>query len=135
MANKPGRTGRDGEHKVVAYLEEAGFQQIEREGKRAASLDVVGGDLTVPIEVKRRKTLDVPGWTRQVATRHGETWALFIIQRDARKNVHPDMMVVPAAMGASMLRLWELAKSGELFVEWGAGAYGECNHDQFKEIA
>lgn len=107
MANKSGRTGRDGEHKVVAYLEAAGFTGTEREGRRAASLDVVADDLSVPVEVKRRATLSVPEWTRKVADVHGDTWSLFVIQRDARKGVHPDMMIVPAAFGAELLKLYE----------------------------
>lgn len=105
MANKSGRTGRDGEHKAVAYLEAAGFQGVEREGKRAASLDVVG--LSVPVEVKRRRVLAIPEWTRKVSAIHGNEWALFVIQRDARQNIHPDMMIVPAEFGAKLLRLWE----------------------------
>lgn len=107
MVNKSGRTGRDGEHTAVGYLVDAGFEGVEREGKRAASLDVVGPSLTVPVEVKRRAVLAVPAWTRELESRHGDTWALFVIQRDARKKVHPDLMVVPAAMGARLLKLWE----------------------------
>ncbi len=117
MANRPGRTGRDGEHTVVAYLAEAGFEGVEREGRRAASLDIVAEDLTVPVEVKRRATLSVPEWTRKVADVHGDIWSLFVIQRDARKKVHPDLMIVPAQMGADMLRLYQLYQDGELFLE------------------
>lgn len=107
MANPSGRAGRDGEHKTNSYLAAAGFRDVEREGKRAASLDNVAVDLTVPVETKRRATLAIPEWTRKVESVHGEEWALFVIQRDARKKLHPDLMVVPAQMGADMLYLRE----------------------------
>lgn len=107
MANKPGRVGRDGEHKVVEYLQRAGFEDAEREGKRAASLDIVAPGLSLPVEAKRRATISLPQWTRQLEERHGDRWALFIIQRDARKNIHPDLMVVPAELGARLLKLAE----------------------------
>lgn len=106
--NKSGRIGRDGEHTVREYLEAAGFKDAVREGRRAASLDVIAPELTTPVEVKRRGTLDVPGWTRTVESRHGEIWALFVIQRDARKKMHPDLMIVPAAFGAKLLKLYEV---------------------------
>lgn len=110
MVNKSGRTGRDGEHTVVGYLADAGFEGVEREGRRAASLDVVGAALTVPVEVKRRAVLAIPEWTRKVNDVHGDTWSLWVIQRDARKKVHPDLMVVPAAFGAKLLKLYELSQ-------------------------
>jgi len=107
MVNKSGRTGRDGEHKAITYLTEAGFQNVVREGKRAASLDLVGEDLPYPVEVKRRRTLAIPEWTRLVSNEHGRIWAMFVLQRDARRRVHPDMMIMPADMGARAL--WALA--------------------------
>jgi hypothetical protein len=106
--NKSGRIGRDGEHRVVSLLLAAGFDGAEREGKRAASLDVIAADLSVPVEVKRRATLSIPAWTRKVTEAHGDTWALFVIQRDARSNIHPDMMIVPAELGARLLKLHAL---------------------------
>jgi len=106
MVNRPGRTGRDGEHTAVRYLEDAGFS-VEREGRRSPSLDVVGEDLTVPVEVKRRAVLAVPEWTRKIEQVHGDVWSLFVIRRDARKKLHPDLMVVPAAFGARLLKLYE----------------------------
>jgi hypothetical protein len=108
VTNKSGRIGRDGEHLAAAYLAEAGFNGVEREGKRAASLDVVADDLTVPIEVKRRSTLSIPLWTRAVEAIHGDRWGLFVIQRDARKKLHPDLLIFPAAFGAELLKLYEL---------------------------
>lgn len=105
MANKSGRVGRDGEHTTNRYLEQAGFKGVQREGRRAPSLDHIADNLTVPIETKRRAVLAVPEWTRTMAERHDDKWALFIIQRDARKKLHPDLMVVPAAFGARLLYL------------------------------
>ena len=112
MVNRSGRTGRDGEHTAVAYLAAAGFD-VEREGKRAPSLDVIGNDLSTPVEVKRRATISFPAWTRKVADKHGDKWALFIIQRDKRKGLHPDTMTVPAEFGAYLLRLYEHGKETE----------------------
>ncbi len=106
MTNKSGRTGRDGEHTAVAYLTAAGFT-VEREGKRAPSLDVIGDDLQTPVEVKRRATISFPAWTRKVADKHGDKWALFIIQRDKRKGLHPDTVTFPAAFGAELLAAYE----------------------------
>lgn len=101
MVNKSGRIGRDGEHVAVKYLQEAGFL-AEREGRRKPSEDVIG--LPIPVEVKRRKTLSVPLWTRQLRQRHGSAWALFVIARDARKaDAHPDLMILPAALGSQAL--------------------------------
>lgn len=107
MVNKSGRVGRDGEHTARQYLERAGFTGVEREGKRAASLDIVASDLSTPVEVKRRATLSIPAWTRELEERHADQWALFVIQRDARKGLHPDLMVFPAEFGAKLLYLWE----------------------------
>lgn len=39
------------------------------------------------------------------------------------------MMIVPAELGASMLRLYELTKDGCVSVHNDSWAYGECNHD------
>lgn len=105
--NRSGRTGRDGEHSAIQYLTSAGFLNVEREGRRAASLDLVAPDLSTPIEVKRQATLSIPAWTRKLEDVHGDRWALFVIQRDARKRVHPDLMVFPAAFGATLLRTYE----------------------------
>lgn len=112
MVNRSGRIGREGEHIAIGYLAGAGFRVseergdggLEREGRRAASLDIISDDLTVPVEVKRRGTLSVPAWTRELEGRHGSEWALFVIQRDARKKLHPDLLIFPAAFGAQLLK-------------------------------
>jgi hypothetical protein len=108
VVNRSGRIGRDGEHKANAYLALAGFLNVEREGKRAPSLDNLAEDLTTPVETKRRATLAIPAWTRQLRDRHASRWGLFVIARDARKkDSHPDLMVFPAEFGAKLLYVFE----------------------------
>lgn len=111
MANPSGRIGREGEHKTNEFLAAAGFTNVQREGKRAPSLDNVADDLTVPVETKRRARIDLQEWVRTLRDRHGHIWALFIHARDARKkDAMPSVMVVPAAFGASLLKLYETHK-------------------------
>jgi len=121
VVNRPGRIGREGEHKAIQYLVDAGFplseerddEGIQREGRRAASLDVVGRVLRIPVEVKRRARLDLQAWARDLNTHWEDRWALFLISRDARrKDAPPDMMVLPAALGAKALKV--LHETGEL---------------------
>lgn len=106
MANPSGRIGRDGEHQAIAILVEAGFHpDTEREGRRAASLDVVGPDIAIPIEVKRQKRLDIKAWVRLLQDRHDDTWGLFVIERDKRRReAIDDLLVLPARLGARALR-------------------------------
>jgi hypothetical protein len=102
MVNPSGRIGRDGEHQAIQYLNESGFYDLEREGRRAPSLDIIGTQLPVPNEVKRQGALAIPAWTREMERRHSPRWALWVIQRDARRNLHPDLMIVPAVYGAHL---------------------------------
>lgn len=106
MANKSGRIGREGEHKAVAHLQAAGFHpDTEREGRRAPSLDIVGPDLRVPIEVKRQRNISLKAWVRTVQERHPDWWGLFVIERDARRaEAIPDLLVLPADLGAKALK-------------------------------
>lgn len=111
MVNKSGRIGREGEHKTNRFLAAAGFTNVQREGRRAPSLDNVADDLTVPVESKRRARLELPEWVRQLHARHDSRWALFIHARDARRaDAMPSVMVVPAHFGAQLLKLYETHK-------------------------
>lgn len=114
MVNKPGRIGREGEHTATKHMVEAGFHpDTEREGRRAPSLDIVGPDLRIPIEVRRRKNINLKGWVRELVARHDMTWALFVIERDKRrKEAIPDLLVLPAPLGARALKV--LHERGEL---------------------
>lgn len=106
MVNKPGRIGRDGEHQAIAHLVEAGFHpDTEREGRRAASLDIVGPDIALPIEVKRQKRISLKAWVRLLEDRHPDGWVLFVIERDKRlKDAIGDLVVLPASLGARALK-------------------------------
>lgn len=133
MVNKSGRIGREGEHKTNAFLEAAGFTNVEREGRRAPSRDHLADDLTIPVETKRQDRWSIPAWIKKVLGVHGTISALFVHPRDARrKDAPPSVMVVEAGFGAQLLKLYELFKDDELWVSNGWWAYGECNHDPLK---
>lgn len=108
MANPSGRTGREGEHQAREILEAAGYEDLEREGRRAKALDIVGDLLDTPIEVKKQKNISLPAWSRKSEDAHGDRWGIMILRRDMRKRVHPDMIVYPAEFGAKLLHLYEL---------------------------
>lgn len=78
------RRGRDSELAVAAWLRDHGYPHAEPTSASAAGCDLTG----VPwaVEIKARRTLDLPGWMRQ-ATRNADTLSPLLIVRGNGQGV------------------------------------------------
>lgn len=101
MANPPKRIGTEGENRAVEVWSPI-FPMADRLGGNRASHDITGTPF--PIEVKRRKTIALPDWTRKLRDKHGLEWLLHIVPRDRRrKDAIPELAVMPIEFATDLV--------------------------------
>lgn len=103
MANPSKRIGTEGENRSVEVWSPIfPAVDIERLGGNRRSHDLTGAPF--PIEVKRRKTISLPAWSRDCRDEHGDRWLLHIVPRDRRrKDAVPEMAVLPIEFATALV--------------------------------
>lgn len=105
MANPSRRVGTSYENKVLERLRRAFGPQVERSAAGTKSRDFVGTPF--PVEAKKRKTLDVPGWVRNMRTLGWDEWAIFCCPRDIRTaSGFCEVVVIPADFAESLFKMY-----------------------------